>query len=70
MFTGYIMNLLRSYKGTAVILFSREKNGDDCGLVTVDVSDTSAEVRSTYYTKSVTGKTKTNFSLFPKKIPQ
>ena len=50
--------LFRSYKGTAVVLFSAEKSssaGEECGLVTVDVSDTGAEVRSTHFTKAVTG---------------
>jgi len=53
----YECHQIRSYKGTAVVLFSAEKTssaGEECGLVTVDVSDTGAEVRSTHFTKAVT----------------
>jgi len=52
----YECQQIRSHKDTALILFSKDSaaGGDDCCLVTVDVNLHGANVRSTYYTSSVT----------------
>jgi len=50
----YECQQIRSYKGTAVILFSKVKNGPRCKLVTMDVGKNDAKVRSTYTTTRIT----------------
>jgi len=50
----YECQQIRSYKGTAVILFSKVKHNPQCKLVTMDVGKTEAKVRSTYTTTCVT----------------
>jgi len=51
----YECQQIRSYKGTAVILFAKKsKEEDKVKLVTIDVGDEDAKVRSTYSTDAVT----------------
>jgi len=50
----YECQQIRSYKGVALILFTKVKDGQFVQLVTLDVEDKDAKVRSTYSTKNVT----------------
>lgn len=50
----YECQQIRSYKGTAVILFTKTKASQVCSLVTMDVNDTESKVRSCHATQDVT----------------
>jgi hypothetical protein len=51
----FAFSCARSYKGTAVILFTKTKASQMCSVVTMDVNDAESKVRSCHSTTDVTG---------------